>query len=360
MKHPRGLAEAAPSRQRSPSPVTCTIALDAMGGDHGPSVVVPAAVSALQRHQDLRLILVGDESSVRGSLAGLPAIPADRLEIRHAEERVEMHDKPSTALRTKRNSSMRRAIDLVKAGEVAACVSAGNTGALMAIARFVLKTLPGIDRPAICAMMPGRHQPTRVLDLGANVDSSSEELFRFAVMGSVLATAIDGKSSPRVALLNVGEEEIKGNDTVKQAALLLDQSSLNYCGFAEGDDIFSGEFDVIVCDGFVGNIALKAAEGVASMLADIARAEFRRSWWRKLGALCAAPALRSLRDRADPRRYNGASLLGLRGIVIKSHGSADALSFGRAIDEAVSQVTQAVPERISSLLEDLLVHEQVG
>lgn len=329
-----------------------------MGGDHGPKVVVPAALAALKRHSSLELCLVGDDTTVRAALSAAGGQVDTRLTLRHAEERVEMHDKPSMALRSKRNSSMRYAIDMVKAGEVSACVSAGNTGALMAIARFVLKTLPGIDRPAICAMLPGLRQSTRVLDLGANVDSSSEELFRFAVMGSVISAAIDGRPNPRVALLNIGEEEIKGNDAVKQTAVLLEKSSLNYQGFAEGNDIFSGDYDVIVCDGFVGNVALKSAEGVASMLSQIARTELTRTWWRKLGALCAAPSLRSLRDRADPRRYNGASLLGLRGIVIKSHGSADEVSFGRAIDEAVSEVRQAVPERISATLEQLLVTEQ--
>lgn len=324
-----------------------------MGGDHGPCVVVPAAISALRRHPELSLLLLGDEEALRPHVREAPDQLRDRLQVGHAPQQVEMHDKPSVALRSKRDSSMRYAIDKVKEGGAAACVSAGNTGALMAIARFVLKTLPGIDRPAICAVMPGVHQNTRVLDLGANVDSSSEELFRFAVMGSVLARAIDGKENPRVALLNIGEEEIKGNDTVKQAAALLENSDLNYRGFAEGNDIFAGTFDVIVCDGFVGNVALKASEGVASMLLQLAKAEFARNPWRKLSALLAAPALRSLRRRADPRRYNGASFLGLKGIVVKSHGSADALSFGRAIDEAVSQVSQAVPERISSTLEQL-------
>lgn len=338
--------------------MSATIALDAMGGDHGPSVIVPAALAALTRHAGLKLILVGDEPALETALTGVASAARERLTLKHAPEKVEMHDKPSVALRTKRDSSMRYAIDLVKDGSAMACVSAGNTGALMAIARFVLKTLPGIDRPAICATLPGLHQGTRVLDLGANVDSSSEELFRFAVMGSVLATAIDHKTSPSVALLNIGEEEIKGNDRVKQTAALLEKSSLNYRGYAEGNDIFAGVFDVIVCDGFVGNVALKASEGVASMLSQIAKAEFTRSWLRRLGAVFAAPALRSLRNRADPRRYNGASLLGLRGIVVKSHGSADVMSFGRAIDEAVSQIEQAVPDKISSMLEQMLVIEQ--
>ncbi len=327
-----------------------------MGGDHGPSVVVPAAIAALVRHPDLDLLLVGDEAVLKPHLVDLPVTLQPRLQTLHAPQQIEMDDKPSVALRNKRDSSMRYAIDKVKDGTVAACVSAGNTGALMAIARYVLKTLPGIDRPAICAMMPGVHQSTRVLDLGANVDSSSEELFRFAVMGSILASAIDHKENPRVALLNIGEEEIKGNDTVKQSAILLEQSVLNYCGFAEGNDLFAGTFDVIVCDGFVGNVALKASEGAASMLMQFAKAEFERNLWRKLSAWFAGPALRSMRKRADPRRYNGASLLGLKGIVVKSHGSADTLSFGRAIDEAVSQVSQSIPERISSQLEQILVH----
>lgn len=328
------------------------IALDAMGGDFGPSVTVPAALAALQRHPELSLTLVGDEAVLGGLLA---SSPSSRCHLVHAPQKVEMTDRPSMALRTKRESSMRLALDLLRDGKVDACVSAGNTGALMAIARYVLKTLPGIERPAICATLPSVNGATHVLDLGANVDSSSEELFRFAVMGSVLASSIDNRPNPRIALLNIGEEEIKGNDRVKQTAVLLEQSTLNYCGFAEGNDIYSGKFDVIVCDGFVGNVALKASEGVAGMLVALAREEFSRGIVSKLRALVAAPVLRRLRDRADPRRYNGASLLGLRGIVIKSHGSADAYSFGNAIDEAVMEVRKGVPEKISSVLEHLLV-----
>jgi glycerol-3-phosphate acyltransferase PlsX len=331
------------------------LALDAMGGDFGPEVTVVAAIAALQRHPELSLTLVGDRDAIlrvqdanRGG--------DDRLRVLHAPQKVEMDERPSSALRNKRESSMRLALDLVRAGDVDACVSAGNTGALMAMARFVLKTLPGIDRPAICATMPGTRGTTHMLDLGANVDSSSEELFRFAVMGSVLATAVDNLPSPRVALLNIGQEEIKGNDTVKQTALLLEQSSLNYQGFVEGNDIFAGTVDVIVCDGFVGNVALKSSEGVASMLMHMAREEFMRGPLSKLSGLLAGPVLRRLRERADPRRYNGASLLGLRGIVVKSHGGADVMSFGRAIDEAVLEVSKAVPDRISSMLEQLLVN----
>ncbi len=332
------------------------IALDAMGGDHGPKVTIPAALAALQRYPAVTFSLIGDQPTISHLLQRAGADTA-RCSVVHAPQRVEMTDRPSSALRSKRESSMRFALDLVRDGQADACVSAGNTGALMAMARYVLKTLPGIDRPAICAMLPSVNGSTHMLDLGANVDSSSEELFRFAVMGSVLAASIDNRSNPRVALLNIGEEEIKGNDRVKQTAMLLEQSKLNYCGFAEGNDIYTGKFDVIVCDGFVGNVALKASEGVAGMLLELARQEFRRSIFTKLSALLAAPVLRRLRDRADPRRYNGASLLGLRGIVIKSHGSADVFSFGRAIDQAVLEMQNAVPDRISSELEQFLIND---
>ncbi len=332
------------------------IALDAMGGDHGPEVTIPAALAALQRYPAVTFSLIGDQPTISHLLKRAGADTA-RCSVVHAPQRVEMTDRPSSALRSKRESSMRFALDLVRDGQADACVSAGNTGALMAMARYVLKTLPGIDRPAICAMLPSVNGSTHMLDLGANVDSSSEELFRFAVMGSVLAASIDNRSNPRVALLNIGEEEIKGNDRVKQTAMLLEQSKLNYCGFAEGNDIYTGKFDVIVCDGFVGNVALKASEGVAGMLLELARQEFRRSIFTKLSALLAAPVLRRLRDRADPRRYNGASLLGLRGIVIKSHGSADVFSFGRAIDQAVLEMQNAVPDRISSELEQFLIND---
>jgi glycerol-3-phosphate acyltransferase PlsX len=334
--------------------LTVRIAIDAMGGDHGPAVTVAAAVRALARHAALELVLVGDQERLQPQIVQSGLLGHARVEVLHAAQVVEMHERPSTALRGKRESSMRKSVDLVKDGGASACVSAGNTGALMAIARYVLKTLPGIDRPAICASMPGLGKPTHVLDLGANVDSSSADLFRFAVMGAVLAEAVDNRERPTVALLNIGEEEIKGNDRVKQTALLLEQSSLNYYGFVEGDDIFSGKVDVIVCDGFVGNVALKASEGVARMLGEIAREEFKRTWLTKLGALCASNTLRALRQRADPRRYNGASLLGLRGTVVKSHGSADALSFAHAIEVAVIESEKAVPQRISHLLEELL------
>ncbi|MCC6202128.1 MAG: phosphate acyltransferase PlsX [Gammaproteobacteria bacterium] len=331
------------------------LALDAMSGDRGPEVIVAAALAALKHHGNLTLLLVGDESCLRQLLPSVVEFDPSRLRIVHAPEVVSMHERPSIALRNKRNSSMRVAIDLVKNAEAAACVSSGNTGALMAIARFVLKTLPGIDRPAICTALPGVTRPTHMLDLGANVDSTSEELFRFAVMGSVLASAIDNTPSPKVALLNIGQEEIKGNDTVKQTAALLEASELNYAGFVEGDDIFASKVDVIVCDGFVGNVALKASEGVAHLVKHVMREEFSRGLLSRLMAGIASPVLGRVGRRMDPRRYNGASFLGLRGSVVKSHGSADALSFEYAIDEAILEVEKKVPERISDLLEHLLV-----
>ncbi|MCP5145694.1 MAG: phosphate acyltransferase PlsX [Gammaproteobacteria bacterium] len=332
-----------------------SIAVDAMSGDHGPSVTVPAAAFALSEFPSLKLTLVGDRDEVGKLWQKYAAKYPGRVEIVHASQVVEMHERPSSALRGKRDSSMRVSLDLVKEGIVRACVSAGNTGALMATARYVLKTLPGIDRPAICTSLPGIAAHTHVLDLGANVDSGSEELFRFAVMGSVLASAIENKPSPTVALLNVGEEEIKGNDRVKQTAALLEASDLNYVGYVEGDDIYRGKVDVIVCDGFVGNVALKASEGVARLIHHTARDEFTRSLFTKLAAVAAIPVLNRLGKRLDPRRYNGASMLGLRGIVVKSHGSADALSFSHAIKEAVIEVDKRVPERISSVLEQMLL-----
>ncbi len=274
-----------------------------------------------------------------------------RVSIRHATQQVEMDESPSQALRTKKDSSMRVAIDLVKEGEADACVSAGNTGALMAKARFVLKMLPGIDRPAICSALPAMQGHSHVLDLGANVDSSPEQLLQFALMGAALTSAVDNKPAPSVALLNVGEEVIKGDGRVKEAAMLISQSNLNYVGFVEGDAVFKGSVDVIVCDGFVGNIALKASEGVGRMFLHFAREEFLRTPLTRLAAWVSGPVLKAAVRRIDPRRYNGASLLGLRGIVIKSHGSADQVSFGYAIDEAVLEVEKRVPDLISKDLE---------
>jgi len=322
-----------------------TIALDAMGGDHGPQVVVPAALQYLLKTKDMALILVGKEDQLLCLLDGTDF--GDRLSVRHSSQEVAMDESPSKALRGKKDSSMRVALDLVKRGEAQACVSAGNTGALMATARFVLKTLPLVDRPAIITAVPSLKGSTHVLDLGANVDCTAEHLFQFAVMGSELVTAVDGIGAPRVGLLNIGEEEIKGNEQVKQAHELLSASALNYIGYAEGDDIYLGEVDVVVSDGFVGNVALKSSEGVAKLIKHLLTRSFKRNWLTRLSGVAALPVLRSFSRTVDPRRYNGASLLGLRGIVIKSHGGADELAFENAIHIAEKEIHCNIPERIA-------------
>ena len=335
-----------------------TIALDVMGGDHGPEVVIPAALNSLKARDDLTIILVGDETIIQSALGSTASSFGDRLRIQHASQRVEMDDLPSHALRNKKDSSMRVALNLVKDGKAQACVSAGNTGALMATARFVLKTIAGIDRPAICTKLPSLKGQTWMLDLGANVDCSAEHLCQFALMGAVLASAVDGLEHPRVGLLNIGEEEIKGNEQVKKAARCLESSGLNYIGYVEGDDIYKGDVDVVVCDGFVGNVALKTSEGLAKMISDFMKREFTRNLLTKFAGIIALPVLRAFRRRIDPRRYNGASLLGLRGIVVKSHGGADALAFANAIEFAVLEVRQAVPDRISDQLHALMAQQQ--
>ena len=337
-----------------------TIALDAMGGDHGPSVVVPAALSVLKEVKDLNLILVGDQQRLAEELKSHGAEVSLRLQVRHASQQVEMDELPSAALRGKKDSSMRVAINLVRQGEASACVSAGNTGALMATSRFVLKTLPGIDRPAIISALPTTTGHTHMLDLGANVDSSADVLFQFAVMGSVLVQAVDGIKNPTVGLLNIGAEEIKGNERVKEAARMLVKSDINYIGYVEGNDIFKGAVDVVVCDGFVGNVALKTTEGVASMIAHFLKENFSRNLFTKMAAVIAMPVLKALKNRIDPRRYNGASFVGLNGIVVKSHGGADAFAFENAIKEAILEVEKSVPEKINQQLESLLTEQQAG
>jgi glycerol-3-phosphate acyltransferase PlsX len=323
-----------------------TIALDAMGGDHGPAVVVPAALDSLAKNDALRLVLVGDTSILQEHLVGVEGRFGDRLQLRHASQVVEMDDLPSKALRSKKDSSMRVAINMVKEESAAACVSAGNTGALMAIAKFVLKTIPGIDRPAIIAAVPSMEGHTHVLDLGANVDCTAEHLYQFAVMGYELVRAVEDNPHPRVGLLNIGEEEIKGNEQVKRAAVLLGNSHVNFVGFVEGDDLYKGSVDIVVTDGFVGNVALKTSEGLAKMITHFIKREFNENWLTRLAGLVALPVLNSFRRKIDPRQYNGASLLGLRGIVIKSHGNADRVSFANAIAIAVKEVEKAVPQRI--------------
>jgi glycerol-3-phosphate acyltransferase PlsX len=332
-----------------------------MGGDHGPRVTVPAALAFQQRHPEVSIILVGQREALEASLRAAGAAPGPQLVVRHAAELVDMDEPPAQALRFKKDSSMRVAINLVKSGAAHACVSAGNTGALMAISRFVLKTLPGIDRPAIATVLPNAKDGwTYVLDLGANVDCTPEQLMQFGVMGAMLVAAVEHKERPSVGLLNIGIEDIKGNETVKLAADLLRTSGLNFHGNVEGDDIYKGTTDVVVCDGFVGNSVLKASEGVATMIVGFLRQEFTRSPWRKLAALAALPVLKALRKRMDPGEYNGASLLGLRGIVIKSHGSADAFAFGRALERAVEEVRNDVITRIAQRMSALPVRDAQG
>lgn len=341
-------------------PEQIVIALDAMGGDHGPSVTVAAALHILEKQADIKLILVGDRDVLQKVIADSGNRFGERLEVQHASQVVAMDELPSQALRGKKDSSMRVAINLVKEGRAQACVSAGNTGALMATARFVLKTLPGIDRPAICTILPSVKGHTHVLDLGANIDSTADHLFEFAVMGSVLAGAVDNNPRPSVGLLNIGEEEIKGNDQVKQAARLLSESELNYTGFVEGDGIYLEPPDVVVCDGFIGNVMLKASEGVAKMFVHFLKHAFRRNLLSKLAAIIAMPVLKAFGKQMDPRAYNGASLLGLQGIVIKSHGSADEYSFGRAILVARTEAIKNVPRLISDQLEAHLNRRQAS
>ncbi len=327
-----------------------------MGGDHGPRVTVPAALEFQARLPDVDVVLVGLRDAIEAELAVRKATPGPRLRVHHAAEVVAMDEPPAQALRYKKDSSMRVAVNLVKSGEAHACVSAGNTGALMAISRFVLKTLPGIDRPAIASVLPNmRRTNTYVLDLGANVDCTAEHLLQFGIMGAMLVAAVEHKERPSVGLLNIGVEDIKGNEAVKQAAELLRDSGLNFAGNVEGNDIFKGSIDVVVCDGFVGNVALKASEGVAQMMATTMREEFSRNLLTRLAALIAMPVIRAFRDRLDHRRYNGASLLGLRGIVIKSHGSADVFAFGQALERAVDEVRNNVPQRIASRMSQLQV-----
>jgi len=335
-----------------------TIAIDAMSGDHGSDVVLPAAINFIKKNSDACLILVGQEDQLRSKLTTLGINESDNLKIQHASEVVTMDEAPAHALRRKKDSSMRVAINLVKEGVADACVSAGNTGAYMATARFVLKMLPGIDRPAIISSLPSIQGHTHVLDLGANIDSSSEHLFQFAVMGSVLVSAIDNIKAPRVGLLNIGEEDMKGNDTIKVASQLLSSSKLNYIGFVEGNDIYTGGADVIVCDGFVGNVGLKTSEGVAKMISHYIKQEFNRNIFTRLAGLFALPVLNAFRKKIDPRRYNGASFVGLRGIAIKSHGGADSLAFENAIDIALTEVRQAVLKQFSENLEVLLSERQ--
>lgn len=330
--------------------MTIRLAIDCMGGDHGVVVTVPAAVNFVSRHADASMVLVGDPSAISQQLKKLGAENNPQLSIVPASEVVAMDDAVEVALRRKKDSSMRVAITQIKNGDADACISAGNTGALMALSRYVLKTLDGIDRPAIATAIPNeKGGGTTVLDLGANADCEPQHLLQFAQMAEAMVAVVENKERPSVGLLNIGEEVIKGNDVVKQAGELLRASALNFYGNVEGNDIYLGTTDVVVCDGFVGNVALKSSEGIAKMIGAMIREEFNRSWLTKLLALIAMPVLRRFRERVDYRRYNGASLLGLRGLVIKSHGSADAYAFEWAIKRGYDAAKNGVVERIAEV-----------
>ncbi len=321
-----------------------------MSGDLGAEVVVRAAAATLQKYRNIELRLVGDQTELQSLVARIVG-DNPRLQIVHASEVVDMAEPPADALRKKKDSSMRVAINLVKEGAADACVSSGNTGALMATAKFVLKMLPGIDRPAFIAELPAKGGSLHMLDLGANTAATAEQLFQYAMMGSIVSSDIVGIDRPRIALLNIGVEDIKGNDTVRAAADLLSASTLNYVGFIEGNDLFSGKADVVVTDGFTGNVALKTIEGAVGLVHHFLRRGFTRNWLSKLQGILASRVLGSLAVEMDSRKYNGATLVGLNGIVIKSHGSADSLAFQHAIDTAIVEVRNQLPQQIGTLLQ---------
>lgn len=327
-----------------------------MGGDHGPHVTVPSAAEYLLNDPEVDIILVGIPDAIEAELRAINRPLGTRIRLHAASEVVNMDEPPALALRNKKNSSMRVAINLVKNGEAQACVSAGNTGALLATSRFVLKTIPGIDRPALAVVLPTIMGHTYILDLGANVNCTAEHLLQFGMMGATLASTIENKKNPSIGLLNIGEEDIKGNEVVKQAAELLRDSGLNFYGNIEGDDIYKGTTDVVVCDGFVGNVALKTSEGVAQMLATFLRQEFKRNLFTRLTGIIALPVINAFKRRVDHRQYNGASLLGLRGIVIKSHGSADKYAFCAAIKRAADEVRGGMLRHISEHVTELQHH----
>ena len=336
--------------------VDVTLAIDAMGGDHGTAVTVPAAVEYLKQYSRDTIILVGNPETINAELRALRVDAAGgkfgaRLRVHAASEVVGMDEQPQSALRGKKDSSMRVSINLVKSGDASACISAGNTGALMATARYVLKTIPGIDRPAIASYLPTKKGQVCMLDLGANTDCTAEHLLQFAMMGSTLVTALEHKPNPTVGLLNIGSEDIKGNEVVKQAAILLRDSDLNFFGNVEGNDIFKGVTDLVVCDGFVGNVALKTAEGVAKMMGGFLKDGFSLNLYTRMAALISMPVLKAFKHRLDHRRYNGASFLGLRGIVVKSHGSADVFAFRCAIEKAAEEARAGIWQKISVHIE---------
>ncbi|MGI5309679.1 phosphate acyltransferase PlsX [Rheinheimera sp. WS51] len=338
-------------------PLKLTLALDMMGGDHGPRSTIPAALAAIDEFSDLHLILCGDETILTEQLKKHGVSSHPQFTIKHCSQVVSMSEKPAYALRNKRDSSMRAAIDLVDSGNVQACVSAGNTGALIAIAHYVLKMLDGIERPALISTIPSiEGEPVYMLDLGATVNCDADTLFQFAVMGSVMAEQVIGINKPRIALLNMGEEEIKGSDQIKRAAMLLSEcQDINYVGYIEGNDIFSRKADVIVCDGFVGNVALKTCEGVAKLILSRLESSIKEQLTAQLLGWLMKPFIKNLSQAVNPDHYNGASLIGLRGIVVKSHGNATKDAFLSAIRQAVQEVERQVPAKIKRRLEHLLI-----
>ncbi len=336
-----------------------TIALDIMGGDHGPPVILSATLKAIRKHSDCHFILCGHNDVIEPALNDLTAQERARVTVSHCDEVVEMGEAPTSALRNKKQSSMRRVLELVESGEADACVSAGNTGALLTLAFYILKTLPGVDRPALVSAMPtASHHKVFLLDLGANVNCTSEILFQYGVMGSVLARQVEGIDNPRVALLNVGEEDIKGNAQVKYAdQLFKNAKSINYIGYVEGDDIFTDYADVVVTDGFTGNVALKSSEGLAKLVINEVKRQSQRNLMTRMMARVALPLLKTIYNSVNPDQYNGASLLGLRGIVVKSHGNASADAFYYAIHQAMQEAQMRVPDKIKNKIETVLLEQ---
>ena len=315
-------------------PESISIALDVMSGDNGPSPALTGALKSLKKLPDLKITLVGDEKDIEPFLTKIDLSISDRIKVTHTDEYIKMDEDILTAIRNKKKSSMRIAIDKVKNKEAHACVSAGNTGALMSLSKIILKTIHGIDRPAICTSLPTKKNFMQVLDLGANIECNAENLFQFAVMGSSVVQSLEISKNPRVGLLNIGSEDFKGKDEIKLAAEMLNDSNINYVGFVEGNGMFSGDYDVIVTDGFTGNIALKSIEGVAGMIKYFIKSEFQKNIYNKFSAILSLPVMKGVKKKMDPRVYNGASFLGLNGIVVKSHGSADGFSYSNAIQTA--------------------------
>ena len=335
-----------------------TIALDMMSGDHGGSSSVPAAIESIEKFDDMFLILVGDQDKINPLISDkIKILENTRYKILHTKESINMDDEIISAIRGKKKSSMRLGINAVKNKDADACVSAGNTGALMALSKIILKTIPGIDRPAICGSLPTKSGQFHMLDLGANVECSAKHLYQFSLMGSALVQSLELNNKPVIGLLNIGSEEFKGNDTIKSAGQLISKSNLNYAGFVEGDDMFSGKFDVVVADGFAGNIALKSIEGVAKVISHFIKTEFTKNIFTKLSALVSLPVMKSVKQKVDPRKYNGASLVGLQGVVVKSHGGADSYAFSQAINTAYYEVKNQLLHKIESLIQTELSNE---